>query len=422
LLPALEQLCFAIAAYGCAVCAGNSGPLEPAVDDAIANADLVCAAVLSGNRNFEARIHPSLRSNFLMSPPLVVAYAIAGTVRLDLTRQPLGHGQDGRPVYLADIWPSRSEVEAALVHAVNPAAYSKAYRDVSNGGELWEGIDSPRGATFDWRNSTYVAEPPIFDGFSARPPRQRPMEDARILAILGDSITTDHISPAGRIDPASPAGEWLLRRNIPPSEFNTYGARRGQHEVMIRGTFANVRLRNSMTPEVEGGVTRLDGQSDIVSIFDAAESYRARGTPLVVIAGNEYGCGSSRDWAAKGTALLGVRAVIARSFERIHRSNLIGMGVLPCQFMEAGSAQTLNLDGTETIAIEGLDDPVLPRSQARLVAVKPDGTRVTAPLLVRIDSAMEAEYFRHGGMPHYMLRKILFGVDSGAAGNPAQEA
>jgi aconitate hydratase len=408
LLPALDRLGFGVAAYGCGVCAGNSGPLEPAIEETIARDDLVCAAVLSGNRNFEARIHPALRANFLMSPPLVIAYAIAGSVRTDVAKQPLGQGSDGTPVYLADIWPSLDELDTVRHFANNPEAFRKVYANKEQGGALWDAIESPSGATYPWPHSTYIAEPPLFEGFTEEVVPPAPVTAARILAILGDSITTDHISPAGIIKPDSPAGRWLQERQIAPADFNTYGTRRGQHEVMVRGTFANVRLRNLMLPGSEGGVTRVVPTGEVMPIFDAAEEYRRRGTPLVILAGEEYGTGSSRDWAAKGTWLLGVRAVIARSFERIHRSNLIGMGVLPCQFLPGESAQTLGLDGSETITIEGVEGAIAPRSRMRMTATKPDGSVISAELLARIDSAIETEYFRHGGVPKYVLRKLLF--------------
>lgn len=408
LLPALEQLGFGVVAYGCGVCAGNSGPLAPAIDDTVNDADLVCAAVLSGNRNFEARIHPSLRANFLMSPPLVVAYAIAGSVQVDLATEPLGHDADGKPVLLADIWPTSADIEAMRPFADDPTSFRRAYANKEDGGRLWDAVEAPSGQTYTWPASTYIAEPPIFDGFSEEVIPPAPVEGARVLAILGNSITTDHISPAGMIKQNSPAGKWLQERQVAPADFNTYGTRRGQHEVMIRGTFANVRLRNLMVPGTEGGFTRIAGSDIPVTIFDAAEHYRASKTPLVLFAGEEYGSGSSRDWAAKGTFLLGVRAVIARSFERIHRSNLIGMGVLPLQFIGSDSAETLGLDGTETISIAGMTHPVAPRSTLQLVIDRADGTSLSRDVLVRIDSTIESEYFRHGGVPKYVLRKLLF--------------
>ena len=408
LLPALEQLGFGVAAYGCAVCAGNSGPLDPSIEATIAAGDLVCAAVLSGNRNFEARIHPALRANFLMSPPLVIAYALAGSVRVDLATEPLGHDGDGNPVTLAEIWPSSQEIGAVRRFTRDPEAFKRVYARKEQGGALWDAIESPAGATYSWPPSTYIAQPPFFDDFAEEPAPRPRIADARILALLGDSITTDHISPAGMIKPSSPAGLWLQERQIAPAEFNAYGARRGHHEVMLRGTFANVRLRNLAVPGSEGGVTRLEPDGEVMPISDAAAIYRERGTPLVVIAGEEYGTGSSRDWAAKGTYLLGVKAVVARSFERIHRSNLIGMGVLPLQFRPGESAQTLGLDGSETITLPGSAGKIAPRAEIGLVITRKDGTRVETVLTARIDTEVEADYLINGGIPHYVLRKLLF--------------
>ncbi len=413
LLAALETLGFGVAAYGCGVCAGNSGPLAPEIDAVVTGQDLVCAAVLSGNRNFEARINPSIRANYLMSPPLVVAYALAGSMRIDLTRDALGHDAEGRPVTLADIWPAPDEVAAFRKYAESPSFFRAAYADKEDGGALWDAVDAPEGQTYNWPPSTYIAEPPIFEGFGEHPVAPVPPQNARVLAILGDSITTDHISPAGSIKGSSPAGIWLRERQVAPEEFNTYGTRRGQHEVMIRGTFANVRLRNQMVPGVEGGFTRIAPGDEVLSIFDAAQHYAKTQTPLIILAGEEYGSGSSRDWAAKGTKLLGVRAVIARSFERIHRSNLIGMGVLPCQFLGTDSAASLGLDGFETISLTGaeiaVDGTITPKSCLLMTAVRLDGSKVETELLIRLDSAIEAEYFRHGGVPNYVLRKLLFG-------------
>ena len=408
LLPAMETLGFGVAAYGCAVCAGNSGPLDPTIDETIQTADLVCAAVLSGNRNFEARIHPSLRANFLMSPPLVIAYAIAGSMRIDVAREPLGHDRDGAPVFLADLWPSTAELEAVRRYARDPAAFQRVYADKEKGGALWDQIANPSGPIYSWPHSTYIAEPPFFADFAEHPAPRPAIEQARILAILGDSITTDHISPAGMIKPSSPAGRWLMERQIAPADFNTYGTRRGQHEVMARGTFANVRLRNLMLPGTEGGITRLQPDGTTLPIFDAAEIYRERGTPLVIIAGEEYGTGSSRDWAAKGTFLLGVKAVIARSFERIHRSNLIGMGILPLQFRPGETAESFGLDGSETITLLGSEGEVAPRAEIGLSVTRADGTTREGTLIARIDTEVEAQYLIHGGIPHYVLRKLLF--------------
>ncbi|VEB41152.1 Aconitate hydratase [Chromobacterium violaceum] len=336
LLPALEQLGFGVVAYGCTTCIGNAGPLAPEIESAIAAGDLVCASVLSGNRNFEARIHPAIKANFLMSPPLVVAFAIAGRVDIDLAREPLGEGRDGKPVFLRDVWPSLDEVGAALAQTADPETYRKLYRDLADANPLWAGIQAAGGEVYGWEPSSYIAEPPFFADFALQPSTAQPVRGARALAIFGDSVTTDHISPAGSIQPSSPAGLYLQAQGIKPVDFNSYGSRRGHHEVMMRGTFANVRIRNLMLPPdadgrpVEGGLTLRQPDGERLSIYDAAMAYQAEGTPTVIFAGAEYGTGSSRDWAAKGTRLLGVRAVIARSFERIHRSNLVGMACCPC--------------------------------------------------------------------------------------------
>jgi aconitate hydratase len=409
LLPYLEELGFGVAAYGCAVCAGNSGPLDPAVDETVTQDDLVCAAVLSGNRNFEARIHPTLRANFLMSPPLVVAYAIAGNVLRDLDADGVGTASDGSMVTLGEIWPTAEELDAVRRHADNPEAFRRIYGGRQSGNALWDAIDSPAGETYAWPASTYIAEPPFFAGFSAEPPVRTPVAGARALAILADSITTDHISPAGMIKPSSPAGQWLREHGVAPVDFNTFGARRGQHEVMVRGTFGNVRLRNLMLPGSEGWVTRLMPDGTERTIYDAAVEYRRRGTPLVVFAGEEYGTGSSRDWAAKGTYLLGVRAVVTRSFERIHRSNLIGMGVVPLQFLPGTSAATLGLDGSESFDFPGIEGDLAPGMEVVMMIHRADGRSERVPLKLRVDSVVEAEYLRHGGVPQYVLRNRLFG-------------
>ena len=407
LLPYLERLGFAVVGYGCTTCIGNSGPLDPRIEDLIARHELVCAAVLSGNRNFEARIHQAVKANFLMSPPLVVALAIAGSVTVDLTREPLGKGRNGEDVYLRDIWPSAAEVQAVMDSAHQPEEYRKNYRDVQSQNATWNALPAPRGDVYAWdaRNS-YVREPPYFVPFSVEPAKPGPVRAARALAIFGDSVTTDHISPAGSIKPSSPAGQYLQQLGIAVPDFNSYGARRGNHEVMVRGTFANVRIRNLMVPGVEGGVTAHQPDGQRMSIHDAALAYERERVPLIVLAGHEYGTGSSRDWAAKGTRLLGVRAVIARSFERIHRSNLVGMGVLPCQFREGTSALTLGLDGTETYDVIGADGPVTPRQQIALVIHRRDGRTEEVPLILRIDTPVEAEYHAHGGILPYVLRQI----------------
>jgi aconitate hydratase len=374
------------------------------VSEAVHEGDLSVAAVLSGNRNFEGRIHPDVRLNYLASPPLVVAYALAGTMDLDLTTEPLGTDRDGRPVYLRDLWPTPTEVSAAIEQAVTSEMFRTRYGSVFEGDDRWKDIDTSQGDTFSWdRHSTYVLKPPFFEGFSAEPAPVTDIVGARVLAILGDSVTTDHISPAGSIRASSPAGVYLTEHGVEPSEFNSYGARRGNHEVMMRGTFANVRLRNLLAPGTEGGVTRLLPSGEQMSIYDAAMRYRADGVPLLVLAGREYGSGSSRDWAAKGPALLGVRAVIAESFERIHRSNLLGMGILPLQFTDGSSMASLGLTGEETFDIAGLD-ALRAGDVPKEIAVRAGALEFNARL--RIDTPMEAEYFRHGGILAYVLRQL----------------
>ncbi len=419
LLPYLEQLGFTVAGYGCTTCIGNSGDLAPEINEAILKSDLVCAAVLSGNRNFEARIHPNLRANFLASPPLVVAYALAGTVLRDLMTEPVGTGREGQPVWLGDLWPTSDEVRALMKYAMNGKAYRANYAKVqSDPGLLWEQIEGGEGETYDWPASTYIAQPPFFDGFSLAPPAHGApvrVQGARVMALFGDSITTDHISPAGSIHESSPAGQWLRAQGVDKAGFNSYGARRGHHEVMVRGTFANVRIKNLMLPprpdgaREEGGYTLYrddDGQAQKLSIFDAAQKYRAQGRPTVVFAGEEYGTGSSRDWAAKGTQLLGIQAVIARSFERIHRSNLVGMGVLPLQFKGQDSWESLGLDGSEFIDV--VPDPQLrPQSDATLAIVRADGRRQERVVQLRIDTPIEVAYYRHGGILPFVLRQLL---------------
>jgi aconitate hydratase len=408
LLPALEKLGFDVVGYGCTTCIGNSGPLDARIEDAIGAHELVCAAVLSGNRNFEARIHQSVKANFLMSPPLVVAFAIAGNVAVDLTREPLGIGRDGQPVFLRDVWPTESEIQALLEAANDPAEYRRNYEDVQSQSEEWNHLPAPSGDLYTWDEaSTYIREPPYFIPFSTQPGEAPPIRGARPLAIFGDSVTTDHISPAGSIKPSSPAGAHLQASGVTVADFNSYGARRGNHEVMVRGTFANVRIKNLMVPGVEGGVTLHQPDGQRMSIYDAAIAYQREGVPLLVFAGQEYGTGSSRDWAAKGTRLLGVRAVVARSFERIHRSNLIGMGVLPLQFRGADSAESLHLDGTEIYELHGVEGVPTPRQDAKLVVQRRDGRRDEVTLTLRIDTPVEAEYFRHDGILPFVLRQIL---------------
>ena len=400
----LEALGFQLVGFGCTTCIGNSGPLLGGVSEAVHEGDLSVAAVLSGNRNFEGRIHPDVRLNYLASPPLVVAYALAGTMDLDLTSEPLGTDTDGQPVYLRDLWPTPSEVSAAIEQAVTSEMFRTRYSSVFEGDDRWKDIDTGRGDTFSWdAQSTYVLRPPFFEQFSAEPAAVSDIVGARVLAILGDSVTTDHISPAGSIRPTSPAGVYLTEHGVEPSEFNSYGARRGNHEVMMRGTFANVRLRNLLAPGTEGGVTRWLPSGEQMSIYDAAMRYRAESIPLVVLAGREYGSGSSRDWAAKGPALLGVRVVIAESFERIHRSNLLGMGILPLQFTEGTSMASLGLTGEETFDIAGLD-ALRAGDVPKEIAVRAGNVDFNARL--RIDTPMEAEYFRHGGILAYVLRQL----------------
>jgi aconitate hydratase len=406
LTPYLDKLGFNLVGYGCTTCIGNSGPLPEAISAAVNEADLTAVSVLSGNRNFEGRINPDIKMNYLASPPLVVAYALAGTMDLDITTEPLGTGSDGQPVYLHDIWPSAKEIDEVIASAIGATGFSTAYADVFAGDEQWQSLPTPEGDTFDWASeSTYVRKPPYFEGMQPEPTPVRDISGARVLAKLGDSVTTDHISPASSIKPDSPAGKYLAEHGVPRHEFNSYGSRRGNHEVMIRGTFANIRLRNQLVPGVEGGFTvnHLTGEQS--TIYDASVAYQEAGVPLVILAGKEYGSGSSRDWAAKGTMLLGVRAVIAESYERIHRSNLIGMGVLPLQFPPKTNAESLGLTGTETFTITGveaLNDGDIPGT----VKVRTD-TGIEFDADVRIDTPGEADYYRHGGILQYVLRKML---------------
>jgi aconitate hydratase len=414
LLPYLEKLGFAVAAYGCTTCIGNAGDLAPEINEAIVKNDLVCAAVLSGNRNFEARIHPNLKANFLASPPLVVAYAIAGTVLRDLMTEPLGKGKKGEDVYIGDVWPTSDDIHALMKQAMNPKVFQANYGNVKkNPGELWQKIEGGAGQVYSWPKSTYIAEPPFFEGFAMQPAAMPAVRNARALGIFGDSITTDHISPAGSIKDTSPAGRWLLEHGVVKADFNSYGARRGNHEVMMRGTFANVRIKNLMIPpkadgsRVEGGLTIHQPSGEQMSIYDAAMKYQAEGVPSVVFGGEEYGTGSSRDWAAKGTQLLGVKAVIARSFERIHRSNLVGMGVLPLQFKGDDSAASLGITGDETFDILGLEREIKPQQDATLVIRRPSGETRTVSLKLRIDTPIEVDYYNHGGILPFVLRQLL---------------
>ena len=407
-LDDLEKLGFYVVAYGCTTCIGNSGPLPDEVSRAIAENDLVVASVLSGNRNFEGRVHPEVKMNYLASPPLVVAYAIAGTVDIDLSKDPLAHTPDGKPVYLRDIWPSNKEIGDVIAATIGPEMFAKNYADVFKGDTRWNQIESPEGESYAWdASSTYIKSPPYFDGMSMNVGTIDDVHGARVLGLFGDSITTDHISPAGSIKKDSPAGRYLISRGVQPADFNSYGSRRGNDEVMVRGTFANIRIKNLMLGGEEGGNTIYfgkDGSREKLAIYDAAMKYKADGVPLVVIAGKEYGTGSSRDWAAKGTKLLGVKAVIAESFERIHRSNLVGMGVLPLQFLDGQNAQTLGLDGTETYDIVGLADGQ--SKTATVIARKADGGEVRFEVRVLLLTPKEVEYFRHGGILHYVLRQL----------------
>jgi aconitate hydratase len=406
LVPYLEKLGFNLVGYGCTTCIGNSGPLIDEVSAAVNEADLAVVSVLSGNRNFEGRINPDVKMNYLASPPLVVAYAIAGTMDTDLIQDPLGTDADGKPVYLHDIWPSPQEVQAVIDSAISSEMFTKDYSDVFAGDERWQSLPTPTGETFTWDGgSTYVRKPPYFEGMAAKPAPVSDIDGARVLAKLGDSVTTDHISPAGSIKADSPAGRYLTEHGVEKKDFNSYGSRRGNHEVMIRGTFANIRLRNQLVPGVEGGFTVNLLTGEQTTIYDAAQAYAGAGVPLVVLAGKEYGSGSSRDWAAKGTMLLGVRAVIAESYERIHRSNLIGMGVLPLQYPAGQTADSVGLTGSETFTISGvtaLNDGTTPST----VRVSTD-TGVSFDAIVRIDTPGEADYYRHGGILQYVLRKML---------------
>ena len=411
LLSSLEALGFGVTAFGCTTCIGNAGDLAPEYNQAIVENDIVAAAVLSGNRNFEARIHPNIRANFLASPPLVVAFALAGTVNINLDKDPLGTSKEGQPVYLKDLWPSNSDIQALLSKAMNPAVFREKYSDFSKDNALWTDINSAKGLVYDWPKSTYIAKPPFFADFSMQPKAVAAITNARALMLLGDSVTTDHISPAGSFRSDTPAGQYLIGHDVQQSDFNTYGSRRGNHDVMIRGTFANVRVKNLMLPptadgsRIEGGFTLLDGQQ--VPVYDAAMDYIQRGIPTIIFAGEEYGTGSSRDWAAKGTLLLGVKAVIAQSYERIHRSNLVGMGVLPLQFVDGASYSSLNISGDETFSILGVDSAMQPRQQLTLVITRADGSVEKVPVLSRIDTPIEVEYYRHGGILPYVLRDIL---------------
>ncbi|KAA1011682.1 aconitate hydratase AcnA [Paraburkholderia panacisoli] len=415
LLKYLDKLGFTLAAYGCTTCIGNAGDLTPELNEAITKNDIVAAAVLSGNRNFEARIHPNIRANFLASPPLVVAYAIAGNITRDLMTEPVGKGKGGKDIYLGDIWPTSEEVNDLLKFALDAEAFRKNYAQLTKKGDLWSKIEGEEGQVYDWPKSTYIAEPPFFGSdFSMTPADSiAPVKNARALGIFGDSVTTDHISPAGSIKEDSPAGKWLKENGVQKADFNSYGSRRGNHDVMMRGTFANVRIKNLMIPakadgsRVEGGLTIHQPSGEQQSIYDAAMKYIDAGTPTVVFAGEEYGTGSSRDWAAKGTQLLGVKAVVARSFERIHRSNLVGMGVLPLQFKGSDSVQSLGITGEETYDIEGLGEDFKPQQEVTLVIRGKDGSEKRVQVLLRIDTPIEVDYYKHGGILPFVLRSLL---------------
>lgn len=404
----LDRIGFNVVGYGCTTCIGNAGPLNPDIEDLIAKNDLVVASVLSGNRNFEARIHQSVKANFLMSPPLVVAFALAGRVDIDMTSEPLAKNAQGRDIYLSDLWPQMDEIRKFMSLSLDPESYRRMYAGFAQQNPLWDEIPSSIGAIYEWdKNSTYIQEPPYFEKFRMTPDGIGEIRGARPLLILGDSVTTDHISPAGSIKPKSPAGAYLQEKGVTVQDFNSYGSRRGNHDVMVRGTFANVRIRNMMVPGTEGGVTKYYPGGEQMSVYDAACRYTESGTPLIVIAGQEYGTGSSRDWAAKGTRLLGVRAVIAKSYERIHRSNLVGMGVLPCQFKEGVGAAALKLDGSETYDLIGIGEDLRPRQDVTLVIHRKGTETETVPLTLRIDTPIEADYFKHGGILPYVLRQLL---------------
>jgi len=420
LLPYLEKLGFSLAAYGCTTCIGNSGPLAETIDEAISKNDLVGAAVLSGNRNFEARIHASLRANFLASPPLVVAYALSGTVLKDLMSEPIGKGKNGEDVWIGDIWPSAQEIQALMKYAMDPKTFRTLYGDVANANPMWKSVPAPSGQVYNWPKSTYIAEPPFFRDFSMQPRPTGSIRGARVLGIFGDSLTTDHISPAGSIKPTSPAGTYLLEHDVAVPDFNSFGARRGNHEVMMRGTFGNVRIKNLMLPtkadgsRTEGGLTYHQPSGEQMPIYEAAMKYIAAGVPTVVFGGEEYGTGSSRDWAAKGTLLLGTRAVIVKSFERIHRANLVMMGVLPFQFMGNDSVASLDIKGDETIDILGIEGGVHPRQEVPLVIRRKDGTTESIKVLLRIETPIEVDYYVHGGILPFVLRELLSTAKSSA--------
>lgn len=407
LIDSLNAIGFNVVGYGCTTCIGNSGPLPDETSKAIADGDLTVAAVLSGNRNFEGRIHAQVKANYLASPPLVIAYALAGTVNIDLTKEPIGTDKDGQPVFLKDIWPTSQELSEAMGKAMNPALFRSEYEHVFSANKRWNEIDAPEGDLYEWdEKSTYIQEPPFFKDLATEPGHIVEIKGAKTLALLGDSVTTDHISPAGNISPTSPAGKYLQENGVERKDFNSYGARRGSHDVMMRGTFANIRIRNQVAPGTEGGVTKYLPTGEVMSIYDASMKYQADNVNLVVLAGKEYGTGSSRDWAAKGTFLLGVKAVIAESFERIHRSNLVGMGVLPLQFADGASWQSLGIDGTETFDIVGIDDNVTPGQRTKVKATRADGSTFEFDVIVRLDSTVDIDYFKNGGILQTVLRQL----------------
>ncbi|HVF23662.1 MAG TPA: aconitate hydratase, partial [Pyrinomonadaceae bacterium] len=411
LQPYLNELGFNLVGYGCTTCIGNSGPLDPSIEQIVTERDIIGVSVLSGNRNFEARVHQSIKANFLMSPPLVVAFALAGRIDLDLSSESLGTGKDGQDVYLRDIWPTMEEINAMIRTAFDPETYQRLYSNFAEQNPHWNDIPTTTGNVYQWEPaSTYIREPPYFDNFHNALEPLSDVTGARPLAIFGDSVTTDHISPAGAIKPSSPAGLYLQDQGVDVKDFNSYGARRGNHEVMVRGTFANVRIKNLMVPGVEGGVTIYHPDGERMSIYDAAMRYQSENVPLVIIAGQEYGTGSSRDWAAKGTRLLGVRAVIAQSFERIHRSNLVGMGVLPCQFKDDTNAASLRLDGSERFDLKGIEDGIEPLEEITLVIHRNSGAVEEIPITLRIDTPIEVDYFKHGGILPFVLRQLLAGT------------
>jgi len=411
LQPYLNELGFNLVGYGCTTCIGNSGPLDPSIEQVVNDRDVVAVSVLSGNRNFEARVHQSIKANFLMSPPLVVAFALAGRIDVDMTTDPLGTDQDGQEVYLKDIWPTLQEVNEVMRAAFDPETYRALYSNFADQNPMWNDIPTTSGDVYQWDSeSTYIREPPYFENFKGGLETTSDIKGARPLAIFGDSVTTDHISPAGAIKPSSPAGLYLQHRGVDIKDFNSYGARRGNHEVMVRGTFANVRIKNLMVPGVEGGVTIHQPDGERMSIYDSAIRYQQTDTPLVIIAGQEYGTGSSRDWAAKGTRLLGVKAVIAQSFERIHRSNLVGMGVLPCQFKGDTNAASLGLDGTESFDVFGISAGIRPLQDLTLLIHRADGSTEEVIITLRIDTPIEVDYYKHGGILPYVLRQLLAGT------------